>query len=60
MVADVITLAIVGLNFCRTVVSIEGMWRPIYLFRRHLAVVAFHIVLQVEAQNVLLSAYLAG
>lgn len=48
MIADVITLAIVGLHFCRTVVSIEGIWQPIYLFRRHLAVVAFHIVLRVK------------
>lgn len=56
MIADVITVAMVGMNFCRGVVSIEGIWRRIYPFGRHLSVMAFHILLQIEVQNFLLSA----
>ncbi len=60
MTADVISVAIVGFHFFRGHVSIDRMWRRIYPLGRHLSVVAFSILLQIEAQNVLLNAYYAG
>ena len=56
MISDVINVAVVGMNFCRGVVSIEGIWRLMSFLGRHLAFAAFQIMLQMEAQNFLWSA----
>ena len=60
MIADVINIAIVGMSFCRAAVSLNRTWRLIYPLGRHLSVVVFHILLQLEAQNFLWSAYHAS
>ncbi len=56
MISDVIYVAIVGMNICRGVVSIDGTWRLMSFLGRHLAFAAFQIMLQMEAQNFLWSA----
>jgi hypothetical protein len=56
MISDVINVAVVGMTFCRGVVSIEGTWRLMSFLGRHLAFAAFQVMLQMEAQNFLWSA----
>jgi hypothetical protein len=54
--ADVISIAVIAVDFCRVFAPSDGMWRVIYPFARHLSLVALHIVLQ----NFLLSACYSG
>lgn len=56
MAADVITIAVASMTFCRAAVSTEGMYR----FNGHLSIVALHILLQMVAQKALLSACYAS
>ncbi|WP_424630354.1 hypothetical protein [Bradyrhizobium sp. SYSU BS000235] len=56
MMADVISIAVVGMHFSRAAVSSGAMWRMIYPIGRHLSVVGFCVLLQIKAQNFLLSA----
>jgi hypothetical protein len=60
MIADVVYAVIVGMNVIRGVVPIDGKWRLVHSLGQHLPVVVFHLLLQIEAQNVLLSACYAG
>ena len=56
MISDVISLAVVGMHFGRAAVANGETRRMIYPFGKHLSVVAFHVLLLIEAQNFLLSA----
>jgi hypothetical protein len=56
MTADVISVAVVGMHFGRAAISNGAMWRMMYPISRHLTVVAFYVLLQIKAQNFLLSA----
>ena len=60
MIADVINIAIMGINFGRGVVSTDEMWRVFYHVDRHLSVVAFYILLQMKAQSFVLSVCYSG
>lgn len=46
MIADVISVAAIGMNFFRIVVPNDAMWRMIDSSARHLSLVAFHVLLQ--------------
>jgi hypothetical protein len=56
MIADVVSIAAMGMNFVRIVAPNDAMWRVIDPFARHLSLVAFHVVLQ----SFLLSACYSG
>ncbi len=53
MIADVISVAVIGMNVCRGFVPIDGKWRLVHFLGQHLPVVVFHLLLQIAVQNVL-------